>query len=228
MIVELETVNSTKKQKELAEKIKIIYLISLFGDMKYQDILDFFPEYDFRHVRLILNELVNTKQLYYDKPYYTTYALNQNSLGKQLRQKYLESSYFIRYLINSKEQNGKYMYNVTHIGRAPHFYPFQFYVILDNNTGKKTVYSIMHCKTNDIPVFEQILKFEDEGLDKQIEERNRKKALSNDPQYFPEDSSKIKNRIVIVDNPEDMDLIHFRHVKYIVCRQNNEYLFKEG
>ena len=86
----------------------------------------------------------------------------------------------------------------------------------------------MHCKTNDIPVFEQILKFEDEGLDKQIEERNRKKALSNDPQYFPEDSSKIKNRIVIVDNPEDMDLIHFRHVKYIVCRQNNEYLFKEG
>ena len=96
MIVELKTDNSKKKQKELAEKIKIVYLISLFGDMKYQDIMDYFPEYDIGHISKILNELVTTQQLYYDKPYYTTYALNQNSLGKQLRQKYLDLT-FIRF-----------------------------------------------------------------------------------------------------------------------------------
>lgn len=216
-------VDFTKQYKDNDCRIKelILQLISLFGNMKYVELMDFFPTANEHDISLNLFELVASKQLRIKsfsnkKSYYTTPALDKKGIGMKIRDKHKEICTFVRFLINSKDDDGYLINEIDCIGTD--IFPFTIFIVCNN-----MFYHISHCTKNDIVLYEKTLSTCDKVMDKK-ETDHAKRQPSDAPYIITED----KDRIIVVDNTEYMDMIHFRHIKYIVCRKGLDYLIREG
>ena len=202
-------------------KLSTLRLINLFGYLSYEEIVDFFPVYNEDTIYKCCKELIrihHLKRVFIKrKTFYTTNEIQKNNIGMKLRNKYLEIAGFIRYLLNVKDEEGYLINNVECIGEGT--YPFDIFIVCNN-----TVFDFTYCTKEKIPLYEQVLSRLDSAFDKK--EEKRKKKLPQDSPYL--NSEEEKTRIVIVDSAENFNLIHFRKVKYVVCRNGNEYLIKEG
>ena len=213
------------KHKHESEELNIrnilLQLISLFGCMQFEEILDYFPTNDEGLIKTIVFELVNTRQLLTQKSSdKNTYFLTQNQADKKtglkMRQEYYEISCFIRYLLNCKNSEGYLINTIDCIGTNT--FPFKAFIVCNNS-----IYDIAHCPGSKIAIYEQVLSRKDKVWD-ETEAKFKKTQAADAPYIITED----KNRIIIVDKAEDMNLIHFRKVKYIVCRQDKQFLMKAG
>ena len=218
MIVDMKR---SHESDELNIRKILLQLISLFGCMLYEEILDYFPTNDEGLIKTILFELVNTRQLLTQKSSdQNTYYLTQNQADKKtglkMRQEYYEVSCFIRYLLNCKNNEGYLINNIDCIGSNS--FPFSAFIVCNNS-----LYDIAHCPSSRIAIYDQVLSRNDKEWD-ETEAKFKKTQAADAPYIVTED----KNRIIIVDKAEDMNLIHFRKVKYIVCRQNKQFLMKAG
>ena len=199
----------------------VLNMVSLFGYMEYEEIVDFFPAINEQVIRTNIIELVNTKQLFYNKDskYYSLYlltAIKKKAIETKLRDRYYEIICFIRYLFNCKSSEGYLINQIDCIGTNT--FPFRLFIVCNNK-----VYDIAHCTKNNIITYGQVLERIDDDWDK-TEADFKNRQPSDSPYLISEE----RNRIIIVDDIKDMDFIHFRKVKYIVCRHNNEFLIKAG
>lgn len=185
---------------DAAIRLTIIHLIALFGRMKYKEIIDFFPAIDEKIICSNIDGLKATNQIVHTKSYYTTTLQLKNGKGIKKREKYYECCCFIRHLLKSTDAEGYLVNDIKCVGT--NLFPFAVYIVSNNN-----IYDIMHCSRDNISLFGQVLNHIDN-----TEEKNETAC----------------NRIIIVDSAEDMNYVHFRRVKYIVCRQENGYLIKAG
>ena len=223
MIVDLKQRNENEDitTKEITTRKIILHLISLFGYMRYDEIVDFFPAVDEKNISANLNELIRTRQLtkkmiVQHSAYYTTYMQSIKGIGMKNRQKYYEICCFLRYLLNSKDDEGYLINEIDCIGTNT--FPFDIFIVCNN-----TVYDIAHCTNNNIATYGQVLARIDKEWDK-TEEYFKRRQSASAPYLITED----KNRIIIVDDVADLDFIHFNKVKYIVCRQGENFLIKPG
>lgn len=234
----LINMNPVEADRNKSIKSIILQLTSMFGYMLYTEILDFFPSDDELSVKRNLTELLRTKELtavkkpHQKKTFYIAstiynekYKSHRKSanyitkdFGDEAREKYYSTCSFVRYLLNCKDENGYLINNIEWIGNNSA--PFDIVILCNDN-----IYDIGYCEKDRIRIYNQILIRLDIKHDEEIEKIRKRSS----PEFVKLISSKANDRIIIVDDVNDMDMIRCRYIKYIVCPQKrNSFLIKEG
>ena len=202
------------------DKYLIVYLVSFFGYMTLMEIIDFFPTRDELLLRKEIKELTLTKQLITIKPfnertYFTTLHIKNAGLGYKLRVKHIQICKFIRYLLNSKDENGYLINTLERIGTGTA--PFIVYIVCNNS-----IYFLAHMPREKISLYERVIHTDDKIFEE--EEKEHARRQSSDTPYTITDE---RDRIIIVDNEEDIERVKMNHVKFIVCPKGKNFLIKD-
>lgn len=203
------------------DKYLIVSLVSFFGYMTLMEIIDFFPTRDESLLRKEIRELTLTKQLIASNPFnektlFTTSYIKNTGLGYKIRERHKQICKFIRYLLNSKDENGYLINTLERIGTGTA--PFIVYIVCNNS-----IYFLAHMPHEKISLYERVIHTDDKVFEEQEKEHVQSRPSSSAPYSFIDD----KDRIIIVDNEEDMDRIKLSHVKFIVCPKGKNFLIKD-